>query len=461
MTRFRILPTALIALSSLLIPSLLFAADPPPAALKPASKPASSKPAPDFGSVTGSTGPAAPAKIVSATTTPAKPTAAKATPAKAASAKKATADASAAGSKPAKPSTAKATRYSGKATTKAAPISAANTLVWRGDLATARGIIIDLAKQYEKDRKVHIALEPFSTVSGIDAVSAGRADLAGSARPMFGSRDEEKNLNFVPTALDAIVPITNPRNPVNNLSLRQVRQIYLGKIKNWKDVGGNDAEINLYSVAAPTDGIEYSMRYLIYRKGDQRISAPRLYLNTGSLEEAVTLDANSLGLSTLSGVWNRKDIKMLSVSGIPASTSSISNGTYPLYTTLFLVTRFVDLRQAMVDDFVAYLTTPDAKDIMRRHQLVPYVDAADLVARAPEQLQMIDADMAKDVAAETAASPPTSTVLETPTPISAPQATLAAKAAIAPAAESTEQARVRAAEAAAKKNQQTDPATGG
>lgn len=451
MTRFRILFLALIALLSLLLPSLLFAADPPAAPKPTAAKPASSTPKVDFGSVTGSAGAVAPAKA-----TPAKPAAVKSTPAKAIPPKKSTSAASAAASKPAKPATAtKAPR----ASTKAAPISAAHTLVWRGDLATARGIIIDLAKQYEKDRKVHITLEPFSTVSGIDAVSAGRADLAGSARPMFGTRDEEKNLNFVPTALDAIVPITNPRNPVTNLSLRQIRQIYLGKIKNWKDVGGNDEEINLYSVAAPTDGIEYSMRYLIYRKGDQRISAPRLYLNTGSLEEAVTLDANSLGLSTLSGVWNRKDIKMLSVSGIPASTSSISNGTYPLYTTLFLVTRFIDPRQAMVDDFLAYLTTPEAKDIMRRHQLVPYVDAGDLVARAPEQLQWIDADMAKDIAAETAANLPVA--VEPPTPVSAPQATLAAKTAIAPTAESTEQARVRAAEAAAKKKQQADPATGG
>lgn len=356
-----------------------------------------------------------------------------------------------AAAKPAAAKPAAAKPASKPAAKKAGPPPKA-TLIWRGDHATGRGLVADIAALYEKEHKVRITLQPFSTISGLDAVAAGSADLAGSARIKHDGREEEKNLNFIPQAFDAIVPITHPSNPVNNLTLRQLRQIYLGRIQNWKEVGGKDAPINVYSVAAPMDGVEYSLRYLLYRKGEQRIYAPRQYLNVTVLEEGVTLDPNGLGLTSLSGVYARKDLKMLSVSGIPASTDSIANGTYPLYMTLYLVTRYEDPKRELVDPFVAFLATPEAKAAMRRHQLLPYADAAGLAAREPERLAAIDDELKRDAALEAAApaavatSAPVST-----TPTGAPQATLASKVATAPGAESTQEARVRAEEAAAKK----------
>ena len=86
----------------------------------------------------------------------------------------------------------------------AAPAAApADALIWRGDHTTGRAIMEDLAKEYAKARLGKISLQPFSTVSGLDAVNNGSADIAGSARGKYARRVEEANLEFAPIALDA------------------------------------------------------------------------------------------------------------------------------------------------------------------------------------------------------------------------------------------------------------------
>ena len=394
-----------LALSLLLVGLLpimsgsLLAADPP----KPAATPAASKPA--------AAKPAVAKPAVAKPATPAKKPVAKAGAKKSAASFKYTAD---------------------------------NTLIWRGDLATSRSIVDDIAALYEKSAKVHIELQPFSTISGLDAVATGKADLAGSARGADKNRVEEAGLNFIPQALDAIVPVVHPRNPIVGLSLRQIRQIYLGRIKNWKEVGGLDAPINLYAVAAPLDGIEYSMRELMYGKGDQRIAAPRPPINTGSMEEGITLDPNALGLSTLSVVGGRSDLKMLSLAGIAPSIATVQNGSYPLYVTLFLVTRADNPKQAMIDAFLAFMATPEANASLRDHRLVPISDVTDAVQRNQTRVAFIESELARDPVPVPGASPGVDV-----TPVSAPIATAAAKVAVAPTAASTLAAQQRAAQAKA------------
>ncbi|MEO8957821.1 MAG: substrate-binding domain-containing protein, partial [Rudaea sp.] len=245
--------------------------------------------------------------------------------------------------------------FAGIVTPRAA--AAEDALIWRGDQATGRAIMDDIAKQYAKDKKGKIVLQPFSTVSGLDAVASGSADIGGSARGKYARRAEESNINFVPVALDAVVPITHPRNPVSNLTLKQLHDIYYGRITNWKDLGGEDKPIDLYAIAAPLDGVEFSMRELIFNNGDQRVAAPRLYLNTAKLEEAIALDPAGLGLSTLASVHANKGVKMLSIEGVAASTTTVANATYPLYITLYSASRVDSPKQAEIDRYLAFLAT--------------------------------------------------------------------------------------------------------
>jgi phosphate transport system substrate-binding protein len=369
-----------------------FAADPPAAA--PAAKPAATTPA------------AKPAAATPAAATPAaKPAAPK--PA----APKPAAKPAAAAAKPAAPK---------------GPI--AGSLVWRGDIATARGVMNDIAKQYEREKRIRIELNPFSTVSGIDAVVAGTADFAGSLRPAHGKRAEETGLTFVPVAWDGLVMITAPSNPVASISIKDIWRVYYGRADNWKLLGGKDQPINMYAVAGPLDGVEYSLRAMVFRNGDQRVAVPRLYINTAKLEEGVTLDPAALGVSTLSSTAGNAKLKILNVEGVVPSMASVGSGSYPLYTPVYLALREDSANAAKVKEFIAWLDTPPAHETLRKHQLVPYSAGPDLAANDATRLAMIETKVNE-------------------TPIAAPGATAAALSRVAPTSPTTQAAKESAIEA--------------
>jgi phosphate transport system substrate-binding protein len=335
----------------------------------------------------------------------------------------------------------------------ATPLPAnADTLIWRGDHATGRTIMDELAKEYAKEKKGRITLEPFSTVSGLDAVAQGTADIAGSARGKYLKRVEEAGINFVPVALDAAVMITYPKNPVQTLTLHQVFDIYYGRITNWTPLGGEPKDINLYGIAAPLDGVEFSVRDLVYRNGDQRVAIPRLYLNTTKLEEGVALDPAGLGLSTLASIHENKGVKPLAIEGVSATQATVADGSYPLYITLYLAAKVDSPKQPAIDRFIAFLGTDTAKTILRKHGLVPYADAANAQSRDATRTAFIDTHLGREPAAPvtTVAATPTAPAA-TPTPVSAPRASLEAKSRIAPSAESTDAARANLARSEAEK----------
>jgi phosphate transport system substrate-binding protein len=311
-------------------------------------------------------------------------------------------------------------------------------IVWRGDHSSAR-VFNDLVKQYEAGKQGKITMQPFNTISGLDAVNAGTADLAGSARPAMMDRDEEKTITFYPVAWDALVPIVSTKNPVSNITLKQLHDLYLGRLTDWKDLGGAPAEINLYGVAGPLDGIEYSTRVLLFHHGDQAVSVPRLYVNTEKLEEGIAIDPHGIGMSTLSGVARNPGIKMLAVEDVAASSSSISDGSYPLYSALYLAARDDGKNKEATLKFIRYTEGDAAKAILRKRDLVPYADAPNLVARQDERIAWVDKHVHPTATADG-------------TPVSAPNATAQALQRIAPTSEQAVQAKERAARAAAEKD---------
>ena len=336
--------------------------------------------------------------------------------------------------------------------------AAEDELLWRGDHATGRVIMEELAKEYAKEKKGKITLQPFSTVSGLDAVAQGTADIAGSARGKYMKRPEESGINFVPVALDAAVMIAYPKNPVTNLTLKQVFDIYYGRITNWNVLGGEPKDINLYGIAAPLDGIEFSVRDLVYRNGDQRVAIPRLYLNTTKLEEGIMIDPAGLGLSTLASIKGNAGVKPLAIEGIGATPATVADGSYPLYITLYLAAKVDSPKQPAIDRFIAFLNTDTAKGILRSHGLVPYGDATDPIARANARTAFIDAHLGREAAGTVAAVAPAAVAASVPppTPVSAPRAVLESKTRVAPTSETAEQARENLARAEAAKQQQKE-----
>jgi phosphate transport system substrate-binding protein len=174
--------------------------------------------------------------------------------------------------------------------------------------------------------------------------------------------------------------VTNPANPVHNLTLKQLHDIYFGKITNWSDVGGSSAPIDLYAVASPGDGVEYSLRTLLFGRGNQPVAAPRLYVNTHKLEEGVGLNPNGLGVATMADAASNPKLKMIPINGIAPTPSTVGNGSYVLFTPLYLVTNPRNPKAADVSAFIDFLSTDAGKAAMRRHGVVPFSDGAALAA---------------------------------------------------------------------------------
>ncbi len=308
-------------------------------------------------------------------------------------------------------------------------------LVWRGDITTAHAFVDGMASAWHKAGHPRITLQPFNTVSGIDAVANGSADIAGSVRGRAPHRANEADLVFTPVAWDALAIITNSRNPADGLTLKQLHDIYYGKITNWSQVGGKNLPIHVYAVASPTDGIEFSLRRLLFGRGNQPVAAPRLYLTVTSLQKAVALDAQSLAVTTLSNAYDKRKLKMLRIDGKKPSISNVADGSYPLYTPLYLVTRpaaqTADTPKAQeIRQFVAFARSPAVATILHRHRLVPYADALALAGHDQERIAAIAKATGRHVYHHNG-------------PTAAPGATYAAGAAMAPTSERTRAARQR------------------
>ncbi len=314
----------------------------------------------------------------------------------------------------------------------AAPTPA--TLRWRGDFTTAHSLADGLAKAWARDAGGKLEVDSFNTISGIDQALDGKVDIAGSARPPFSGQPQESGLVFTPLAWDALVLITHRDNPVHNITLQQLYQVYMGYTTNWSQLGGPDQPINLYSIASPLDGIEFDLRKFLYGRGDQEIAAPRLYLNTQQLQIAVGLDPDALGVTAYSNVYRNPRLQMLRVEGVKPDARSIRDGTYPMLIPLYFGSNPNDPKAAEVRKFLSFAEGPDGQAVIRAHGMIPYADGAALAASADARVTWI----AQRLAAEQSAGK-----IAMNGPLAAPGATYSQGASIAPTSPSTQAARAR------------------
>ncbi|RDS82755.1 LysM peptidoglycan-binding domain-containing protein [Dyella monticola] len=276
--------------------------------------------------------------------------------------------------------------------------AATQSLIWRGDVVSAN-VTKGVVKAWQSSGHGNVEIQSFNTASGLDAVASGAADLAGSARPSSGSATDS-GLTFTPVAWDGLVLITSPSNPVSSLTLQQVHDIYFEKITNWNQVGGNDAPIDVFAVASPGDGVEFSLRKLLYGRGSQPVYSPRLYVNTTQLEQSVALDPRGFGVTTLSSVAGNSKIKMLRIDGVAPSVATVSSGSYPLFVPLYLVTNPNSPNAAAAKEFVDFTLSAKGEGALRSHSLVPYNAGSTLIAMDASRRSHILAEVGAHASAE-------------------------------------------------------------
>ena len=205
---------------------------------------------------------------------------------------------------------------------------------------------------------VTFTYNPTGSGSGIQAVSEGRCDIGLASR---GLKDDEKSSGLTETVLayDGIAVVVSPENPVSDLTIEQIADIYTGKITNWSEVGGNDAEIVLIGREAGSgtrDGFESIT-------GTEEACQYRQELtSTGDVIATVSQNPNAIGYASLSAV--KDTVKALSVGGVAPSEDTVKVGSYVIQRPFVLVTKDGVTLSPAAQAFFDYATSAEAAPII-------------------------------------------------------------------------------------------------
>ena len=222
----------------------------------------------------------------------------------------------------------------------------------------------------QKDPSVVIELSGGGSGSGIKALNEQLTQIAMSSRKIKDKEvktAKEKGVEpfEIQVAVDAIVPIVNPKNTLKSLSLDDLRKIYKGEIKNWKEVGGSDAPIVLVSRDSSSGTFE-SWESLVMK--NQRVS-PRALLQTsnGTVVQTVSTNPNAIGYIGLGYVV--PFIKAVEIDGVKATPESAKNGKWPLSRDLYLYTNHQP--QGAVKKVTDFCLSDEGRGLIKKVGFIP------------------------------------------------------------------------------------------
>ena len=226
-------------------------------------------------------------------------------------------------------------------------------------------VIGALGEAFQNDTGISFTYNPTGSGSGIKAVQEGRCDIGLSSRDL---KAEEKEAGLIGTVLayDGIAVIVNPENPVSDLSLETISEIYTGEITNWSEVGGNDAEIVLIGREAGSgtrDGFES------ITDTEDACQYRQELTSTGDVITTVSQNPGAIGYASVASV--KDTVKALTVDGVAPTEETIKDGSYVVQRPFVLVTKTgVELSDAAFK-FFTYITSADANEIISAAGVVP------------------------------------------------------------------------------------------
>jgi phosphate transport system substrate-binding protein len=235
--------------------------------------------------------------------------------------------------------------------------------VWAGSIningsTTVLPIAQKVAEAYMKEHPdVSISVSGGGSGNGIKALIDGTTDVATSSRFIKDKEVQgaiEKGRYPVPFAVayDCIVPVVHPGNTLKNITIEQLRDIYTGKVKNWKEIGGPDSQVVV--ISRDTSSGTYEVWEEKVMNKERVYEGALLQASNGAVAQAVAKNKNAIGYVGF-GYLN-KELKALSVNGVVGNEQTTLSGQYPISRALFMFTQ--GWPQADVLNFINYMLNP-------------------------------------------------------------------------------------------------------
>lgn len=182
------------------------------------------------------------------------------------------------------------------------------------------------------------------------------------------AEENQTTFEYTPIGTEAFVFFVHKDNPITNLTTGQIKDIYSGKITNWKDVGGKNEKIAAFQRNEGSGSQSMLKRFM----GDTPITdAPTEMVNdlmAGIIEQVADYKSktNSIGFSFryyVEGIIKNPDIKMISIDGAAPTSENIRNGSYPILTPIYAVT-YKENQNGNVDKLLEWILSDEGQYII-------------------------------------------------------------------------------------------------
>ena len=230
--------------------------------------------------------------------------------------------------------------------------------------------------------EVRISVTGGGSGTGIAALVNGTVDIANASRQIKDEEAEALRLTGAEpveftVARDAIAIVVHPDNPVNQLTLRQVADIYSGKINNWRELGGEERPIVRLSRETNSGTHVYFLEEVLRlgNKENETLFSPDTLLLPSSevISAEVRQNPNAIGYDGLGYVTS--DQKMIAIARdetgpyVLPSAETVNNGEYPIARDLYVYTAGEPTGEIAI--YLSWLLSPPAQEIVRRLGFVP------------------------------------------------------------------------------------------
>ena len=197
--------------------------------------------------------------------------------------------------------------------------------------------------------------------AGILAAKTGTSNLGMSSRVL---KDEETSLWHVEIARDGLAVIINPDNPIVNLTLEQVSDIYSAKITKWSELGGPDEKIHIIT---REDGSGTRDAFTNLVMGESSITPKAIVQDSnGAVRQLVKDDPNAIGYISLGLVDDT--VKALELDGVAATRENVLNGTYNLSRPFLFIAQEEPTGQTK--EFMDYVLSPEGQQLLMNEGLI-------------------------------------------------------------------------------------------
>lgn len=245
----------------------------------------------------------------------------------------------------------------------------AKQIVVSGSTSVTRVMDV-LAEKYNQEHpEDYIAVQGVDSTAGIVLAIKGVADFGMSSRYLTEAEASDQ-ITIVPIAHDGLAVATNVLNPVNNLTREQLNHIYLGKITNWKEVGGPDQSIAVVTREA-SSGSRYSFETLLgltkvlNNQNVSNINNKNLVVNSnGMMKTLINHNPQAIGFISMGSI--DKSVKAIKLEGVEPSAKNIASGKYKLARP-FLIIYKKDHLESRAKQFLNYVLSDEAQALIESY----------------------------------------------------------------------------------------------